>query len=124
MEAHCSGTFGPDDPECLSRPKVSGRASYVGAWGPNEFTPAGTLRTWEYTDRLAGITVPTLGISGTDDLCTPLVAKTMYDGIAGARWELFEGCRHMCFVEDNPRYLALLDAWMAEHDPVSSETGA
>ena len=113
MEEHCAGAPGPDAPACLTRPKVSGRESYLVAWGPNEFTPAGTLRDWDYTGRLAEIEVPALVVSGTDDLCTPLVAKTMFDGIPRARWELFEGCRHMCFVEDNPRYLSLVDAWMA-----------
>lgn len=113
MEEHCAGKPGPDDPECLARPKVSGKESYLVAWGPNEFTPAGTLRDWDYTDRLSGIRVPTLVVSGTDDLCTPLVAKTMFDAIPHARWELFEGCRHMCFVEDNRRYLKMVDDWMA-----------
>lgn len=117
MEAHCcAATFGDDVPECVRRPKVSGRASYLGAWGPNEFTPAGTLRDWDYLDKLTAIGVPALVVSGSEDLCTPTVAQTMRDAIPGARWELFEGCRHMCFVEDTPRYLALVDDWMAKHD--------
>lgn len=117
MAAHCADPEpAADAPACLARPKVGGRASYLAAWGPNEFTPAGSLRDWDYTDRLPGIGVPALVISGSEDLCTPLVARTMRDAIPGARWELFEGCRHMCFVEDNPRYLLLVDNWMIEHD--------
>ena len=53
-------------------------------------------------------------ISGTNDLCTPLIAKTMYDRIPDARWELFDGCRHMCFVEDTERYIRLLAGWLDE----------
>ena len=116
MEAHCAGKPGPDAPECLTRPKRSGRESYLVAWGPNEFTPAGTLRDWDYTAKLHDLDVPALIVSGSDDLCTPLVAELMYDAIPHARWELFEGCRHMCFVEDTPRYLALVDSWMREND--------
>ncbi len=117
MQAHCADAEpGPGAPACLTRPKVGGRASYLAAWGPNEFTPAGSLRDWDYTAKLPDIGVPALVISGSDDLCTPLVAQTMRDAIPGARWELFEGCRHMCFVEDNPRYLLLVDGWMVEHD--------
>ena len=40
----------------------------------------------------------------------------MYDGIPNSKWELFEGARHMCFVEDNPRYVKLLSEWLKEHD--------
>lgn len=117
MELHCADlSFGDDAPECLRRPKRSGRESYVVAWGPNELMPQGTLRDWDYRDRLAEIGQPTLVVSGTDDLSTPLVAKTMFDGIPNARWELFAGCRHMCYVDDTPRYLAMLEEWLAEHD--------
>jgi len=117
MERHCCNmSYGPDAPECLRRKKRSGSESYVVAWGPNEFTPMGTLADWNYTPRLKEIAAPAIIISGTDDLCTPLVAKTMYDNLNSAKWELFEGARHMCFADDNPRYLTLLDAWMKDND--------
>jgi hypothetical protein len=32
-------------------------------------------------------------MSGTNDLCTPLVAKTLYDGIPDSKWHLFVGAR-------------------------------
>ena len=60
--------------------------------------------------------MPALVVSGTQDLCSPLIAKQMADGIPDARWELFVGCRHMCFVEDTPRYLALMQEWLDAHD--------
>ena len=117
MQLHCADlVFGEDAPECLRRKKRTGTESYVTAWGPNELTPQGTLREWNYTDALAGLCTPALIISGTDDLCTPLVAKTMFDRLPNATWELMEGCRHMCFVDDNDRYCSLLSAWMAAHD--------
>jgi len=112
MLLHASGSYGPGDPECLTRPKRSGREAYVTAWGPNEFTPMGTLKDFDVTEELAGIDVPALIISGGNDLCTPYIAKTMYDRIPGARWELFRTCRHMCFAEDTGRYKALLKEWM------------
>jgi proline iminopeptidase len=117
MELHCADLhYGPDAPECLRRPKRSGTESYLVAWGPNELMPQGTLKDWDYTDRLGQINVPTLVVDGTDDLCTPLIAKTMYDGIPGARWELFEGCRHMCYADDTPRYLRMMRDWLAAND--------
>jgi proline iminopeptidase len=117
MQLHCAGPYVKGrDPECLTRPKKSGEESYLTAWGPNEYTPLGTLRDFDFIDRLGEIHVPTLVVSGTDDLCTPLVAKTMYDAIPGARWELFPDCRHMCYADDTPRYLHMLTKWLEEHD--------
>ncbi len=115
MKLHCSD-IQPTDPDCLTRPKKSGTESYVTGWGPNEYTPTGTLHNFEYTDRLHEIHVPTLVISGTNDLSTPLVAKTMYDAIPNSKWELFDGARHMVFAEQNEKYCRILNEWMVNND--------
>lgn len=112
MELHAAGAPGKDAPECLTRPKKRGRESYVVGWGPNEFTPTGTLKDFDVTKLLHKIQVPTLIFSGGNDLCTPFIAKTMYDLIPNARWELFRDCRHMCFAEDTERYIKVLQQWM------------
>lgn len=116
MLRHCAGVPDPDGPECLTRAKVSGKEAYVIGWGPNEFTPLGNLRDFEYRDRLGEITQPSLIISGINDLCTPVVAKTMYDGIPNAKWELFRESRHACFVEETEKYIEIVNKWMEEHD--------
>ncbi len=116
MELHCAGKPAEDAPECLRREKKYGDEAYRIAWGPNEYTPIGTLRDFDYTDELKHIKMPCLIISGTEDMCTPLIAKTMYDRLPHARWELFENARHMCFAEQTDRYLDLISAWMEEKD--------
>ena len=116
MRRHCSGPYGEDAPECLTREKRSGREAYVVGWGPNEFTPLGTLKDYDVTDKLGTIREPALIISGGNDLCTPYIAKTMADGISNSRWELFRTCRHSCYVEDTPRYAALLKEWLNKND--------
>ncbi len=113
MERHCDSPS-DDTPECVTRPRRSGKEAYLYGWGPNEYNPTGALGSWEYTDKLDCIQCPALIISGTNDLCTPLIAKTMYDRIPNARWELFDGCRHMCFVEDNKKYIRLLTEWLEQ----------
>lgn len=80
--------------------------------GPNEYTPTGTLKNFEYTDRLGEITQRTLVISGTNDECTPLIAKAMYDGIPNARWELLDGARHMTFIDQTDNYKRILTDWL------------
>ena len=116
MLRHCAGAVTEVSPECLRRPKRSGRESYVVAWGPNEFTPQGTLKNYDVTEQLKDIKEPALVISGGNDLCTPYIAKYMYDHIPNSRWELFRTCRHMCFVEDNERYVELMKEWLNQND--------
>lgn len=113
MKLHCAD-IQPNAPECLTRKKKTGNEPYLYGWGPNEYNPTGSLKNFEYTDQLYKITVPTMVMSGTNDLCTPLIAKTMYDNIPHAKWELFDGARHMCFAEQNDKYCNLLTKWLQE----------
>lgn len=115
MKLHCAD-IKDNDPECLRREKRSGTESYMTAWGPNELTPQGTLKNFDVTDKLCEIKVPCLIISGTDDLCTPLIAKTMYDHLPYTRWELFANAKHMVFAEYTEKYLQLLADWCQETD--------
>ena len=116
MRRYCDYPVTPDAPECLRRPKKRGAEAYLYGWGPNEFSPTGSLRTFEYVDRLGEIEIPSLICSGVSDLCSPLIAKTMHDGIRNSRWELFSHSHHMCFVEETERYCALIVEWMNGHD--------
>ena len=116
MRLHAAGDYGEDAPDCLTRPVRYGEECYRTAWGPNEFTPVGTLKDFDVTDELWKIDVPVLITSGGNDLCTPYIAKFMYDRIPASRWELFRDCRHMSFVEDNEGYCALLREWMNSLD--------
>lgn len=116
MRRHCGPDITPDSPECVRREKGAGREAYEAAWGPNEFQPLGSLKDFEYRDRLGEIQIPALIISGTNDLCTPLVAKTMYDKIPDSRWELFANSRHMPFLEERQNYLTLINEWMKEQE--------
>ena len=116
MLRHCGDPVKDTDPECLRRPKKSGREAYVVGWGPNEFTPMGTLKNYDVTAQLKDIKEPALVINGGNDLCTPWIAKYMYDNIPNSRWELFRTCRHSCFVEDNERYVELMKEWCNAND--------
>lgn len=116
MLRHAAGIPTEHDPECLRRKKRSGREPYITAWGPNEFTPQGTLKDYDVIGQLKDIRESALIISGGNDLCTPYIAKVMADGIPHSRWELFRTCRHMCFAEDTEHYMALLQDWLNEND--------
>jgi proline iminopeptidase len=79
MLRHCAGPVTPNSPECLRRPKAAGTEAYITAWGQNEFSPSGTLKNFDFTEELENIKEPCLIISGLLDLCSPLIAKTMYE---------------------------------------------
>ena len=116
MDRYCNYWLGEDVPECCKRPKKSGSESYVEGWGPNEFAPTGSLRDFEYIDRLGEIEIPSLICSGISDLCSPLVAKTMADGIPNSKWILWERARHTCFVDRHDDYCKELIKWMNQYD--------
>lgn len=116
MERYCAPRYDKNSPDCLTRKKVSGEKSYLIGWGENEFTPTGTLANFEYTDRLKEIEKPCLITSGSYDLSSPYIAKTMHDNIKDSKWELFQNARHMSFVEYNDEYIELLKNWLNDKD--------
>lgn len=116
MLRHAAGEVTEDSPECLRRKVKKGGEAYVVGWGPNEYTPMGTLKDYDVTEQLKDIKEPTLVVNGGNDLCTPYIAKYMYDRIPNSKWELYRTCRHMCFVEDNDRYVEMMKEWLNEND--------
>ncbi len=116
MHWYCGGPIKETDPECLRRPKVKGEEAYVVGWGKNEFSPTGTLSHYEFTDRLCEIKAPCLVTSGQMDLCSPYIAKTMYDRLPNSKWELFAYSRHTPHIDETEKYLRVLIQWLNEND--------
>lgn len=116
MNMYCAGEVTDESPECLRRPKKSGTEAYIVGWGHNEFSPTGTLAGYEFTDRLHEIKEPCLITSGSIDLCSPYIAKVMYDRIPNSSWELFQFSRHMPFVEETEKYIDVLTKWLDAND--------
>lgn len=115
METYCAGPVTEESPECLRRNVPKGRESYLTAWGPNEFTATGTLRDFDYTDRLKEIRVPALILRGSRDLCTETLAETLHRGIPGSEMHVFEGARHSCCVDARDAYMQTLREWMEKN---------
>ena len=116
MQRHCNYDKNENSPECLLRKKKTGIEPYMTAWGPNEFTPIGNLKDFNYIGKMKDWKVPSLIVSGTSDLCSPLIAKTMYDEIPNSKWELLEDCKHACFVDQNQKYIKLVTEWLKKYD--------
>ena len=73
-------------------------------WGPSELKVTGNLKGWDCSSRLREVDLPVLLISGEHDESTPLVNRSMKDGIRGAQWVLLEGCSHLAHVEAPERF--------------------
>jgi L-proline amide hydrolase len=104
-----------DWPECLTRAfeKVNQYPEVYNTMnGPSEFHVIGTLKTWDITDRLHEITVPTLLISGRYDEATPAIVETIHRSIPGSEWVLFENSSHLPHVEETERYLQVVDRFL------------
>lgn len=115
MEKYCWDDPNENSPEPLRRPTNGKKASLI-AEGPNEFTENGTISDFEVTNDLKKIHVPVLITSGTDDLCTPLIAKTVYNNIPGAKWHLFANSRHLALLDQHDEFIKLMDQWLNSHD--------
>jgi L-proline amide hydrolase len=80
--------------------------------GPSEFHVVGTLKDWDIRDRLGEIRIPTLITSGRYDELTPMQGEIVNRGIPNSRWVIFEESSHMPHVEEETRYLAVLEDFL------------
>lgn len=103
-------------PECFLRETPGHDEVYETAWGPFEFFVSGTLGDFEYTDKLDQVNIPCFIIHGSDDECTPIVAKAMYDGIKNSSWEILQGARHRCYWDAKDKYEQSVNAWLCNND--------
>ena len=75
--------------------------SYQYMWGPSEFTVTGKLNTYDRTNRLDEIKVPTLFISGEFDEVRPSTVKYYQSLVKGAKFEIIKGAGHLT-MQDKP----------------------
>ena len=89
---------------------------YLTMWGPSEFFCTGSLREWDVTTRLGEIDEPTLIVSGRYDESTPLVSRTLHQGIKGSEWEVLENSSHVPHVEEPERFLEVVGGWLERQE--------
>jgi proline-specific peptidase len=87
---------------------------YRAMQGPNEWTVTGALRGWDVRDRLDEIGVPALVVRGRYDMCTPPIARTLMEGIAGAQEVVLEESSHTPVLEETDRYLEVVGRFVRE----------
>lgn len=110
-------------PECLRRKEPEqGKKAYNRAWGPCEFLPMGELKDFDVTKDLGKISVPVLLVSGTDDESTPLINKTIFDGLrCEKKWVLLEGARHLSYYDRKEEYQKAVVSFMHQEEKRNGE---
>ncbi len=88
--------------------------------GPSEFHCIGTLRTWDITDRLHEIDVPTLLVSGVFDEATPRIVGEIHERIPNSKWVLLEQSSHTPHIEEPEAFLAAVEEFLAEVEAASA----
>ena len=81
--------------------------------GPSEFHVIGVIKDFDITTRLGEIRVPTLVTCGRHDEVTPATNEVVHRGIPGSEMVVFEQSSHLCFVEEQDRYLQVAGDFLA-----------
>jgi L-proline amide hydrolase len=90
---------------------------YLAMNGPSEFYVTGSLKPWSVIDRLPGIAVPTLVVSGEFDEAMPLVWQPFLDQIPDVASHVFADASHMPHVEQREQFLQVVGDFLRAHDP-------
>jgi proline iminopeptidase len=102
-----------DAPELQRMKLESNKDVYRTLWGPNEWTPTGTLSGWDVRDRLRELDVPTLVTAGRYDLCTPLILRELQESLPHSRTVEFDASSHMPYLEEAGAYAEELSRFLA-----------
>jgi proline iminopeptidase len=90
-----------------------GAQVYGTMWGPSEFGPVtGNLQSWDVTDRVHEIKVPTLITCGRYDEATPAHVEDMHRRMPGSEFVIFEQSSHLAFVEEREAYVKTVNDFL------------
>ena len=92
-------------PDPVNRAFVAiNQAIYVPMQGPSELGAGGVLRTWDRTDDLARITVPTLVVAGRHDTMDPAFMEMMAGKLPRGSFLMCPNGSHMAMYDDQVTY--------------------
>lgn len=92
-----------------------GSQVYNTMWGPNEFTPVGSLVGYDRTQDFGRIDVPVLYLCGRFDEATP-DSVTYYASLTpNAEVTVFERSSHNSFLEETDEFMERVRVFLADH---------
>lgn len=85
-------------------------------WGPSEVAPAGTLKDYYCTARLAELALPVLFTCGRYDEATPEATRCYQSLVRGSKLVVFENSAHQAMLEETGRYEETVRAFLRQQD--------
>lgn len=115
MKKHvCRVEVSPEDR--ARRDAAFGAEVYNTMWGPSEFHATGTLKSYDRTDRLHEISVPTLFTCGRYDEASPSTTEYYHSLVPGSAFYVFEDSSHSAMREQPEEYLRVIRQFVAAVD--------
>ena len=107
-----------EKPECLARSDFESENdgyTYELMWGPYEFFPFGSLETWDRTESLAKISVPTLLLAGEHDQVTGETLQPFMDSIPDVTCKVIPNASHVPHLENPSATFEVVNKFLLSH---------
>ncbi|UCZ51925.1 proline iminopeptidase-family hydrolase [Bacillus shivajii] len=88
--------------------KYKGRDSYETMWGPSEFHVTGNLKSFDCTNQLNELTIPTLYTCGRFDEATPKTTEYYHRLTPNSQFHVFENSAHIPYLEEEEEYVRIM----------------
>lgn len=98
--------------ELLANMSKGNHQIYGYMWGASEFTVTGTLKSFDVTDRLHEIDIPSLFTCGRYDEATPNTTEYYSSLVPDSEFHVFENSSHMPGVEEPQDYAKVVRAFL------------
>ncbi|GMA63124.1 proline iminopeptidase-family hydrolase [Alicyclobacillus fastidiosus] len=102
--------------ERARRDAAFGAEVYNTMWGPSEFHATGTLKSYDRTNRLHEISIPTLFACGRYDEASPSSTEYYHSLVSGSAFHVFEESSHSAMREQPEEYLRVIRQFVAAVD--------
>lgn len=98
-----------------SRPKGN-KDIYMKMWGPSEFCPTGSLKTFDYTTQLHEINLPSFFVCGRYDEAAPESTQYYQSLVPDSEFHVFENSSHVSYLEEPEAYIETVRAFLRKVD--------
>lgn len=87
---------------------------YTYMWGPEEFSPIGSLKNFDLSNRLSKINIPVMFLCGRHDEATPESTKYFQSKIPNSKLKIFEKSAHMPQWTERKEYIKTIRHFLKE----------
>ncbi|KAB2335628.1 proline iminopeptidase-family hydrolase [Bacillus mesophilum] len=85
-------------------------------WGPSEFHVTGNLKSFDCTQQLKEIKIPSLYTCGRYDEATPESTQSFSELTPHSAFHVFEESAHMPYIEEPEQYVSVISEFLRQND--------